>query len=300
MSLRLEGQLIAPRARNWIQNARHPRIHSLFRSSVNLIEPNYGIQSIVLPVNGPGPFALVAGPAPPGFVIDGGFQSLDPMTSVDTEGHALRMGDLIVDASGAMDWDPVPNWLALGHLGLELISIVEGQLANDSPPGSFAALANPDRELPSDIPADLQGRALQRAQAPAQALVEAIVSQSQEQLVSAAEQLAGLGGGVTPSGDDYLIGTIHACWAHIPERIARPIVEAIVESALPRTNAISAAWLEAASDREAAEDWHLLAEAVEDAGMFEVILSRLLLRGHTSGADALAGFAAVSRALLNS
>ena len=49
----LDGWLIAPQARRWIEGAAQPIIHSLYRQSANLIDPEMGMFSLVLPEVGP-------------------------------------------------------------------------------------------------------------------------------------------------------------------------------------------------------------------------------------------------------
>ena len=68
--------------------------------------------------------------------------------------------------------------------------------------------------------------------------------------------------------------------------------EAITSKAAPRTNAVSGEWLRAAARGDAGVDWHLLAHAIATKRGVEKTMIRLLHRGHTSGADAMAGFLA--------
>jgi hypothetical protein len=103
-----------------------------------------------------------------------------------------------------------------------------------------------------------------------------------------AEQLIGLGPGLTPSGDDYLGGMLvalrlsgrggqaDALWRWLEPRLAT------------RTSAISAAHLAAAAAGEAHEALH-----VALAGTWN--LDALSAVGHCSGWDALAGAVAVLR-----
>jgi hypothetical protein len=109
------------------------------------------------------------------------------------------------------------------------------------------------------------------------------------QLRIAASRLAGLGGGLTPSGDDFLVGVMIWAWlAHpMPERVCHPLLEA---SDL-RTTALSGALLRAAARGECSLSWHHLLSALQGRPKDELVAAvRNVLRyGHTSGADALAG-----------
>ena len=102
---------------------------------------------------------------------------------------------------------------------------------------------------------------------------------------------------MTPAGDDYLQGAIHALWAKQNEERASRMGEAIAGEATPRTNAVSAEWLRAAARGEAGADWHMLAQAIATNQQVEHTMIRLLHRGHTSGADAMAGFLATLSAI---
>ena len=75
--------------------------------------------------------------------------------------------------------------------------------------------------------------------------------------------------------------------------------EAIVASAIPRTSRLSAAWLEAAARGEAGQPWHTLVVALASTDTDTVgdAIHGILGVGHTSGADALAGFVLVLSAL---
>jgi hypothetical protein len=108
---------------------------------------------------------------------------------------------------------------------------------------------------------------------------------------STARQLAGLGGGLTPAGDDFLVGAMHAAWLTRPPREAALLSEVIASAATPLTTRLSAAWLRAAARGEAAAPWHTLFEALAacDERALLAAARRILSIGHTSGADALAG-----------
>ena len=109
----------------------------------------------------------------------------------------------------------------------------------------------------------------------------------------AARNLAGLGSGLTPSGDDFMIGALYALWAtRKPAQIA-PLSEAILASAVPHTVPLSAAWLRAAARGEAGQLWHALVETLAAPSRQDelAVVARAIIRvGHTSGADALTGF----------
>jgi hypothetical protein len=288
----LEGKKIAPRAREWLASATEPRIHSLYRQSVNLIDPRQGLLSVVLPSVGPGPFAIVAAPADDSFK---GFRILGLESPIAIYGRRIEIGRIQVDATRAKEWQPRLDWQRFGEeLSEAKVAHFLTILRKHAPLGSFAPLA--DGAI-SESGQTVQSRALRAAAGPAQLLRDSLAAGDYAAAGEAAAGLAGLGGGVTPSGDDYLQGAIHALWSRLDEQRARRMGGVIVGTVAPRTNAISGEWLKAAARGEAGEDWHLLVRALaSDRGVDEAVI-QLIHRGHTSGADALAGFLAIVSAL---
>lgn len=112
-------------------------------------------------------------------------------------------------------------------------------------------------------------------------------------------RLLGLGPGLTPSGDDYLGGTMIALRAFGCGQAVKRLFEIIGREAPRRTNRISAAHLAAAREGWGAAPLHdmlnrLIAKA--DAPLSSLIcdVDRI---GHTSGWDALTGILTVVQAL---
>jgi hypothetical protein len=105
-------------------------------------------------------------------------------------------------------------------------------------------------------------------------------------LADEAEQLIGLGPGLTPSGDDYFGGMLVALRLTGRSMQAEGLWRWLQPRLKERTSAISAAHLAAAAAGEAHEALH---EALNGSLDF----ARLDAVGHCSGWDALAGAAAV-------
>ena len=105
-------------------------------------------------------------------------------------------------------------------------------------------------------------------------------------LASEAEQLIGLGPGLTPSGDDYFGGMLVALRLTGRSMQAEGLWRWLQPRLKDRTSAISAAHLAAAAAGEAHEALHEVLNGSLD-------LDRLDAVGHCSGWDALAGAAAV-------
>ena len=130
-------------------------------------------------------------------------------------------------------------------------------------------------------------RALRSA---ADALCASLAQDDKSALTEAATSLTGLGSGLTPAGDDYLLGCMAALWLCGRRHFLPQIDEAI----RGRTTILSEAFLRAAARGLFTEPWHRLAHAllIEDLRSVAQSLDELAKIGASSGLDALAGFAA--------
>ncbi|MFQ5899692.1 MAG: DUF2877 domain-containing protein [Candidatus Methylomirabilia bacterium] len=112
-------------------------------------------------------------------------------------------------------------------------------------------------------------------------------SRSAPECLAAAHSLLGLGPGLTPAGDDCLVGWLAG--ARIAgedgRELATAVAPGLLVAATDRTTPLSRAFLAAAAAGEAAEPVHGFA-LVPDT----VRLAGLLRLGATSGADLLAGY----------
>ncbi|SDH43196.1 DUF2877 domain-containing protein [Nonomuraea jiangxiensis] len=124
--------------------------------------------------------------------------------------------------------------------------------------------------------------------------------------VTAAEQLVGLGPGLTPSGDDVLAGLLvtlrqlgaaagveRAVW------LAGWLAAAVTFDAGTRTTPISATLLHCAARGEASPEVSAVLRAVAAGQGLEPALRRLHRLGHTSGADLAQGIAIGVSAVLS-
>ena len=101
--------------------------------------------------------------------------------------------------------------------------------------------------------------------------------------------LLGAGHGLTPSGDDCIVGVLVGLHALGERRVAASVARAVARYAPHRTTRLSAAHLEAACGGEAIEPVHAAIEAVAGTTSPEPALDALERYGHGSGFDALAG-----------
>lgn len=113
-----------------------------------------------------------------------------------------------------------------------------------------------------------------------------------------AGRLAGCGQGLTPSSDDFLTGVIAAIYgaattAKIDWEIAKHMCAGIAENAAPRTNVISAGFLETSAAGFFSEDVLALIELYYSHAPVKQLCEaacRVAAFGSTSGIDFLTGF----------
>jgi hypothetical protein len=111
----------------------------------------------------------------------------------------------------------------------------------------------------------------------------------------AVSALIGLGPGLTPSGDDFLMGALAALAAVGQANIGAALGRAVVVAA-GRTSPLSASLLRAAAAGHVGENLHTMVAAIV-AGDADGAIDAATRIGHTSGWDALAGAVATARNL---
>lgn len=232
---------------------------------------------------GAGPFSLVLEP--------GEFpRDVDIGANLLVFENGFWLDDWLIDAEQAEFWDPTPNWHTIrkdAERRKWAARLIRELLSQHAPADSLARLVI-DPTANSPLPA----RIIQAAEQHIPRLLSAIQVRDAEEIAKASKGLAGIGPGLTPAGDDLLLGVMHGVWAAFPEDIARELCEVVERTAAPRTHALSAAWLEAGAAGEAGEPWHRLVDTIQarDEGLVRESVMRILPTGHTSGADALSGF----------
>ena len=251
---------LTPNVKSWLAKSRYPRLLHVFDHACNLINEHREVLSVVTAQIGNGPFNLV---------VENEVYFSEYLTCespVIVSHHHLHLGDLIIDTADAPFWSPCPDWEMLharrNHILLQLNQL---RITNDRE----ASLSD---------------------QFPLSSLSFALVSADIPTALALTAQLAGLGPGLTPSGDDILIGALYATWiVHSPE-FASFITREIANTAAPLTTSLSAALLRSAGKGEAGILWHELFRALIAGEAIQHPVSRLLSVGETSGADAMGGF----------
>lgn len=282
---------LSPPVAAWLRRNQAARVLSVFDQACNLIDEGGAVVALVSPRVGNGPFHAVLNQAVP-------FRaSILPGSAIRIETGQLIAGRIAVDLRPAQLWSPVPDWISLRaslhqilgqalHLAGRLPELHALPSANTTY-GYAGAWGSAFADFPS-------ARAIQASRD----LWAAVAAADTQRCEAAASQLAGLGPGSTPSGDDLLLGAIYASWLIHPAPQARAIAAAIVAVAAPRTTSLSAAWLLAAGRGECGAAWHQLLHTLAgaDAAALRAAAARILQTGASSGLEALAAFLAVFRA----
>jgi len=223
----------------------------------------------------------------------------DDIVWVGTRGEAHPRA-VFVDGTAqdmAVAWDaqgPVP---AAAHTHAPLVRAHAAQL--------FGALARRCRKLGAPrgwgklligetppFPLDMRANA-------AHALAAAVAANDSDAFVAAALRLLGVGGGLTPSGDDFVgaaLFTLH----HLGETRWQSAAQSLTEAIPTRSHAISAALFADLARGESFEPLHQLLTAT-NLGVDAMLepATRLAAIGHSSGWDMLTGMIAAATGTLN-
>lgn len=256
---------LAPSSTAWLAHSNQPKVLHVFDEVCNLINERREILSIVNAEIGNGPFNLVI-EEPILFT-----KHLDAESKVAIQDTQIVLGEITLMLASARTWNPMPKWDELQKNKDEIIN-------------RLALL-----QIDNDNESILQFRRAEHVEAP-NSLSNAIIKADIPAIKTISSKLAGLGIGLTPAGDDFLMGAMYATWIIHPQVVAKNITEEIAHVAVPLTTSLSGAWLRSAAKGEAGELWHEFFDAlIEDKNIY-LPMSKILSVGETSGSDALAGF----------
>jgi hypothetical protein len=266
-----------------LSHRRHPaaRILSVGRHACNLLFDESSVVSLVDRRIGNGPFNVV---------LDG----LDTLSICAQTNPTLAfgrdwlcLGELCIDLRQASVWDPCPDWSTLrrGYCKSQPALLVLHDLcarhACDSIFGPLLGIPAVDGGWAKAIPGRTQSAIHD---------LGAGWEGDRSRLRRGAAALAGLGIGLTPSGDDLLAGAMLGAWLAHPS--PRAFCGEVLRASASRTTALSAAFLRAAAEGQCSAPWHDLLAALlaGDKTRVEGAGREILRHGATSGADALIGF----------
>jgi hypothetical protein len=136
----------------------------------------------------------------------------------------------------------------------------------------------------------------QRGERTVPVLLEATGAFHFDHTVAALTPLIGLGPGLTPSGDDFLVGYLAGLWSTVGSDVSQlrflTAIASWLTEAAGSTNTISSAYLQSAARGHVAEPIATLARELAHAESMEAVrwATRAALSvGHTSGADGVLG-----------
>jgi hypothetical protein len=279
----------APTAGLWLKLSRDCAVLHVFPGACNLVNSGGSVLSLVRRQESMSPFSMLVSNSDrteDAFRFD---EWLDADSPVGISTTHLMVGDIRFSSGRARAWNPKVIWDDLHHDRLmSSLPLVESSLKSTAPQGSFFDIFDVDDLSEWQIVAKSAWVNLKSG----------IQGPDKSVLIDSVHSLAGLGGGLTPAGDDFLLGVIYSLWI-LGDASAQVIIRLIVTEAMPRTTRLSAAWLDAAGSGEAGLMWHWFLKAIQSGNEQDITAStrRIAAVGHTSGADALAGFIATSMLL---
>jgi hypothetical protein len=302
------------------------RVLANYRRACNLLTSEGEIIALVGPAIGNGPLNIV-------LEETGVLEHVKPgLLAVFSDAQFILGASLVVSLDGAQLWRPEVNWGRLTtqprrlerNLAALCSWLSQNDISQSAPAGSpdpaawrrqategctqsaastcdLLSLVLDEKKGPrarEDGTRSPQNQAfLTMARAAIKGLMQSLQDGDRSGIRENAALLAGLGPGLTPAGDDYLVGLMAGLrlWPAPLENSGLSPEEAcpiILEATEGRTTLLSRAFLHSAKQGLFGENWHeLLAELArgETIGI-QRAARRILSSGATSGADALAGF----------
>lgn len=283
------------------------RVLSAHRRACNLVSQRGDLVALVPGSVGNGPFHIVlADPAPP-------LYRWRPGSPARCHRDHLQIGDISIDLQGAEVWEPRVAWpdppvgvtalvCLAGYFTAWLSSCTSGvrppPLWLISDRASTALLLWPVSELASATTGMFHARVQGHASPAVEVLLAGLRAGDKVRVTGGVETLAGLGPGLTPAGDDFLVGLMAGLRVRpgilATGWTAEYSCRLIARIAAGRTATLSAAWIRHAAAGEFSQPWHELVRALASADERSIrrAAHRILATGATSGADAMAGFLA--------
>jgi len=295
-----KASTVSPYGREWLSRSDKATVLHVFKKSCNLVNSNGQLVSLVTSELGPGPFSVVL------FQDEalkgrGGVSDWvrDDLEARIQDGKIL-LGTVVFDVNTADVWDPKPDWAKIhAHrdwlmtnqsrlLKLLLEEVSRDsliQIIGDLLPGKNQAF--PSSQSSGDLHHEFHNAVIE----PARWVLEGIAYKQPSLLERGLFNLLGLGGGLTPAGDDFILGVIFALRILFGSSQAKQTMLPVRQLAEKRTNRLSSAYLRAAVEGEASFPWHVFFEAIlseDTAALFSATRS-LINQGQTSGSDSLIG-----------
>lgn len=277
--------------RDYLRQPRSGRVLAVFHRSCYL-DLEGRIVALVAPDLLNGPLNIVVSTPP-----DGTFGRMWAGSTASATPQQIRIGGHFdIELTSARPWNAALSpWRDVELQTLRAnLDVVKDTMIREAPAESLAHRLADARIRRSDDRDVLEARS---GEAMAQ-LATGIREGEPAGVAAAAGRLAGLGSGLTPSGDDVLVGTLVAIAVRPPANSAA-LRSAIINAARGRTTRISVEYLEAAARDEAGAAWHRLLDVLPKPRPPQLIPAarRVMAFGETSGADMLAGLLLALEAL---
>jgi hypothetical protein len=272
---RMNAMWVTTFVNEWMVRSTAVHILHLFDHVCNVVNEWGEIVSIVSEEVGCGPFAIVV----PSLQFDA---QMEPNTIIRIDNSSIIIGKWVINLAQAAVWNPSPNWqllqrqTAVWQQQLPAIqSMVTQQLLLT--PHSSTVLTHTLAAVQAEI-------------------VQAVKSDERQRGRVVLKRIAGLGHGLTPTGDDFLMGVLYGLWATASPHFVKAWGELVVETAVPLTTTLSAAMLTSAAHGAATAPWHaFVAALVGEKRELKTAVHKILAIGHSSGADAFVGFLAITQ-----
>lgn len=272
------------------------RVLSRHQHALNLVTPTDTLFAMVTPYHGNGPFHVVISPAQ--------LAQLQQQPAIYLQAHNIVAGSLTLRLASFARWDPhlpalsarpaqslpalYQRYQVLGQPALGVVTLTQDPPSTTKPTPGLSPLQ-------FDHTAQVT---YQRAQQALALLSSGLYEENMSLITEGVKLLAGLGPGLTPAGDDFLVGLLAAFYALGPDYAQQPgpswpmYARLIADTARSHTTRLSAAWLTHAGAGRFGEPWHNLIQAMNanQSQAIRTCTERILATGATSGADAMSGF----------
>lgn len=287
-------------ARDLVRGGTDWTVHSAFQRAFNLLATDGALLGVVAePVgNGPATLVLEAADTVPAFNV-----LLTPGDAARRSGVRLAVGDLLeFDLEQVMLWQPVPIRRILPAPRIEARLARVAQIAASTAPAagltplllearSLAADSNvPPVPPPGPGPSSESGLVAALARMHLRHLAAAVRDRRWAAILPPARELSGLGPGLTPAGDDALVGLALGLRTGLGS-LPLALQSALFAAVEGRTTDLAVARVRHAVAGRADEAVHrLLGSLVAgDGEHLDEAVRTALDYGHSSGADTLVG-----------
>lgn len=273
------------------------RVLANYHRACNLVTSQGEIFALVSPAIGNGPLNIV-------IEETGALKHVESGLPAAFSDGQLVLGDsLVVLLDRAQLWEPEVDWERLitqrRRLEDNLAALCSWLSQNDIAKGLLGLILSGEKGpgAREDGTRSVPNAFLTVVWVAIEGLLQALQDGDRMGIRENAALLAGLGPGLTPAGDDYLVGLMAGLrvWPGLLNNSGlspQETCQIILEATRGKTTLLSSAFLRYAKKGLFGENWHrLLAELTRGEVIgIQQVARRILSSGATSGADALAGF----------